>query len=92
MIILFELRIKQRDIPRKLCSLRSAIITLGFIDFALFAPERLEYGEYRGRNESTRKILYENLIIKKKMNFYYHHFDNYQFLVLDRKKRDIDYH
>jgi hypothetical protein len=42
MIIVFELRIKQRHIPRKLDSLRSAMITLGF---ELLASERLEYGE-----------------------------------------------
>jgi len=43
--VFFELRIKQRHIPRRPCSWRSAMSTLGFTDFWLVAVARFVYGD-----------------------------------------------
>lgn len=62
------------------------MITFGLIDFALLAPERLEYGEYFGRVSLARNEFF--LCIEKfhKLVFDYFDFDDYLCLVLDRKK------
>lgn len=49
MAVFFELRRKQRQIPWRLCSCRSAMITFGLVCFWLFKLRRLVYGFKPGR-------------------------------------------